>query len=86
MPRITVSDATQRSLWENLRDLRDFSEEMALISLREGVSEMCKSALSETLYETSQRYIWDALNRQGNVSVSMRSTLSFIVVKWPNIL
>ena len=26
-PRITVSDATQKRLWENLRDLRDLSEE-----------------------------------------------------------
>ena len=34
-PRITVSDATQRRFWENLKDLRDVSEEMPLINLLE---------------------------------------------------
>ena len=42
-PRITVSDATQRRLWENLIDLRDVSQEASLINLLGDISEICKS-------------------------------------------
>ena len=45
--RNSLADATQRRLWENLRHLRDVSEETSLINLQGDVSEICKSGLFE---------------------------------------
>ena len=59
-PRITVSDTTQRRLWENLRDLRDLSEETSLINLLRDVSEICKSALFEMSLRRCMRRLRDA--------------------------
>ena len=59
-PRFTVSDATQRRLWENLRDLRDVSEETSLINLPGDVSEICKSALFEMSLRRCMRRLNDA--------------------------
>ena len=59
----SLADVTQRRLWENLRDLRDVSEETSLINLQGDVSEICKSAL----FETSQRCVWDAPMPAGHV-------------------
>ena len=59
-PRITVSDATQRRLWENLRDLGDVSEETSLINLPEDVSEICKLALFEMSLRRRTRRLKDA--------------------------
>ena len=59
-PRITVSDTTQRRLWENLRDLRDVSEETSLINLQGDVSEICKSALFEMSLRRCMRRLRDA--------------------------
>ena len=42
--RITVSDATQRRIWENLRDLREVSVETSLINFPGNISQICKSA------------------------------------------
>ena len=53
MPRITVSDATQGRLWENLRDIRDVSEETSLINLLGDVPEICKSALFDIRHASS---------------------------------
>ena len=59
-PRITLADATQRRLWENLRDFRDVSEETSLINLQGDVSEICKSALFETSLRRCMRRLRDA--------------------------
>ena len=53
----SLSDGTQRRPWENLRDLRDVSDETSLTNLQQDVSEICKSAL----FETSLRRLWDAV-------------------------
>ena len=58
--RITVSDATQRRLWENLRDLRDVSEKTSLINLPGDVSEICKLALFEMSLRCCTRRLKDA--------------------------
>ena len=59
-PRITLADATQRRLWENLRDLRDVSEETSLINLQEDVSKICKSAFFEMSLRRCMRRLKDA--------------------------
>ena len=52
------SHVTQRRLWENLRDIRDVSEEMYLINLQRDVLHISLLwDVSETLHETSQRRI-----------------------------
>ena len=59
-PRITLADATQRRLWENLRDFRDVSEETSLINLQGDVSEICKSTLFEMSLRRFMRRLRDA--------------------------
>ena len=59
-PRISLADATQRRLWENLRDLRDASEELSLINLQGDFSEICKSALFEMSLRRCMRRLRDA--------------------------
>ena len=59
-PIITFSDATQRRLLENLRDLRDVSEEISLNSLLGAVLETCKSAFFETSLRHCMRRLRDA--------------------------
>ena len=49
--KIEISDAIQRRLRENLRDLSDVSAEASLTDPNEEVSKICKS----TLFEMSQR-------------------------------
>ena len=56
----SLVDATQRRLWENLRDLRDVSEETSLINLQGDVSEICKSALFEMSLRGCMRRLRDA--------------------------
>ena len=55
----SLADATQRRLWENLRDLRDVSEETSLINLQEDVSEICKWALFEMSLRRCMRSLRD---------------------------
>ena len=57
---ITGSDETQRRLWEDLRDLRDVSEEASLIYLTVDISEVCKSALFEMSLRRWMRRLRDA--------------------------
>ena len=59
-PKITVSDATQRRLWENLRDLRDVSQETSLINLPGDVSKIWKLALFEMYLRRSMRRLRNA--------------------------
>ena len=59
-PRITVSDATQRRLQENLRDLWDVPEETPLINLPVDVPEICKSTLFEMSLRHCMRRLIDA--------------------------
>ena len=56
----SLSDATQRRLWENLRDLKDVSEETSLTNLQQDVPEICKSALFETSLRRCIRRLRDA--------------------------
>ena len=55
-----VSDATPRRFREDLRDLRDVSEEASVIHLTGEVSEICKSALFEMSLRLSIRRLRDA--------------------------
>ena len=57
---ITVSDATQRHLWENLRDLNDVSQETLLINLPGDISEISKSVLFEMSLRPFMRSLKDA--------------------------
>ena len=59
-PRITVSDATQERPNENLRNLRDLSEETSLISLLGDVSEICKSSFFQISLRRCMRHLKDA--------------------------
>ena len=59
-PRITVSDATQIGLWENLNNIGDVSEETSSISLPGDVSEICNSALFELSLGLCMRHLKDA--------------------------
>ena len=59
-PRDVVSDANQRGLWENLRYLRDISEETSLINFPGDVSETCILAL----FEISLKHFKDASEMQ----------------------
>ena len=53
-------DATQRHLSEDLKDLRDISEETSLIDLVGDVSEICKPALFEMSLRLFIRRLRDA--------------------------
>ena len=59
-PTIAVSDAAQRRLGENLRDLRDVSEETSSMSLQGDLSEISKSALIEMSLRRCMRRLKDA--------------------------
>ena len=52
--------STQRRLWEDLRDLRDISEETSLIDLTGDVSAICKSILFEMSVRRCMRRLRDA--------------------------
>ena len=58
MPIITFSDATQRRLWENLRDLRDVSEEIYLINLLGGSWKFVNQPSLRCLWDTEWD-VWD---------------------------
>ena len=56
--RILVSNATQRWLWEDLRDLIDVSEETPLLNLNEDVSEMSLKHCMRHLRDGSEMHPW----------------------------
>ena len=59
-PIITVSDATPRRLWENLREFRDVSEKTSLINLPGELSQIYKSVLFEMYLRRFMRRLKDA--------------------------
>ena len=60
MPRIKVLDATRRSLWENLRDIRAVSKDTSLVTLLGDASDIPKSALFEMCLRRCMKRLKDA--------------------------